>query len=104
MAGVYQHKRAVCHGPDGSGDGPMKEVLILKPADLTQISKRYGGGFSFWEIDEKIDARNTPWLMAHVKCPPGVKCLRNKAASISKEILIIGRIKALLTYLRSIQK
>ena len=101
---VYQVKCAVCHGPEGLGNGPMEEVLIKKPADLTQISKRYGGDFPFWEIYEKIDGRNAPLEHGTSEMPVWGKEFAKEAAGISDETLIKGRIKALLTYLKSIQK
>ena len=36
---------AVCHGFEGQGDGPLAEMLIVRPADLTRISERNGGEF-----------------------------------------------------------
>ncbi len=101
---VYQVKCAVCHGPEGLGNGPMEEVLIKKPADLTQISKRYGGDFPFWEIYEKIDGRNAPLEHGTREMPVWGKEFAKEAAGISDETLVKGRIKALLTYLKSIQK
>lgn len=37
---------AQCHGNDGTGNGPMASVLTIKPADLTEISKRADGKFA----------------------------------------------------------
>lgn len=34
---------SVCHGVDGKGSGALADTLKTPPADLTQISKRYGG-------------------------------------------------------------
>ncbi len=36
---------AECHGFGGRGDGPLAEVLIKKPTDLTQIAKNNVGVF-----------------------------------------------------------
>ena len=101
---VYQVKCAVCHGSEGLGDGPMIDVLITKPANLTQISKRYGGDFPFWEIYEKIDGRNAPLSHGTREMPVWGEELAKEAAGITEENFIRGRIKALLTYLKSIQK
>ena len=100
---VYQVKCAVCHGSEGLGDGPMIDVLITKPANLTQISKRYGGDFPFWEIYEKIDGRNAPLSHGTREMPVWGEELAKEAAGITEENFIRGRIKALLTYLKSIQ-
>ena len=45
---------AQCHGNDGTGNGPMASVLTIKPADLTEISRRANGKFSADRIAEII--------------------------------------------------
>ena len=82
----------------------MKDVLTIKPADLTQISKRYGGDFPYWEIYEIIDGRNAPLSHGTREMPVWGEELAKEAAGITEENFIRGRIKALLTYLKSIQK
>jgi len=101
---VYHVKCAVCHGSEGLGDGPLKDVLIKKPADLTKISKRYGGDFPYWEIYQIIDGRDAPLSHGTREMPVWGEELAKEAAGTSEEDLIRGRIKALLTYLKSIQK
>ena len=53
----YQSHCAICHGVDASGNGIMSKYLSLKPANLTQLSKKYGGTFPFWQIYRTIDGR-----------------------------------------------
>lgn len=53
----YQSHCAVCHGVDARGDGPMSKYLTLKPTNLTQLSKRNGDKFPFWQIYRTIDGR-----------------------------------------------
>ena len=36
---------ASCHGPKADGKGNVAQYLTIKPADLTQISKRHDGVF-----------------------------------------------------------
>jgi mono/diheme cytochrome c family protein len=38
----YLNSCAVCHGVEGKGDGPLRDLLVMPPADLTSISKRNG--------------------------------------------------------------
>jgi mono/diheme cytochrome c family protein len=54
----YQNHCAVCHGVDASGNGVMRKYLALPPANLTQLSKKYGGKFPFWQIYRTIDGRD----------------------------------------------
>jgi mono/diheme cytochrome c family protein len=53
----YQGYCAVCHGENGKGDGIMARYLLIKPADLTQLSKKSGGEFPFWRTYWTIDGR-----------------------------------------------
>jgi mono/diheme cytochrome c family protein len=53
----YQNHCAVCHGVDAGGNGIMNKFLTLPPANLTQLSKKYGGKFPFWQIYRTIDGR-----------------------------------------------
>ena len=48
---------AVCHGLEGKGDGPLGDVLMKRPADLTHISDRNGGTFPYAQIFAVIDGR-----------------------------------------------
>jgi mono/diheme cytochrome c family protein len=45
---------AQCHGRDGTGNGPMANVLNLKPADLTTLSKKGNGKFDAPRIADII--------------------------------------------------
>lgn len=37
---VYLQYCAVCHGPDGKGDGPASTGMLPPPADLTGVHTR----------------------------------------------------------------
>ena len=49
---------AGCHGTDGKGAGPQSAKLDVKPADLTQLSKRNHGTFDAGAVYQMIDGRN----------------------------------------------
>lgn len=38
----FLHLCAPCHGADARGDGPQVATLKKKPADLTQVTSKYG--------------------------------------------------------------
>jgi mono/diheme cytochrome c family protein len=57
-ARLFQQNCAVCHGAGLRGDGPMAEVLVVPPPDLTRIAQRYGGVFSRAGMAWKIDGRD----------------------------------------------
>ena len=53
----YQNYCAVCHGVDNRGQGIMSKFLTMRPADLTQLAKKNGGTFPFWQVYRTIDGR-----------------------------------------------
>jgi mono/diheme cytochrome c family protein len=55
---LYTKYCVSCHGPGGKGDGPKAASLTPKPSDLTQIAKRNGGKFPFYEVMLLIEGRS----------------------------------------------
>jgi hypothetical protein len=53
----YEENCLACHGPEGRGDGPMADILVIAPSDLTEIAQQNDGNFPFWRIYEAIDGR-----------------------------------------------
>ncbi len=51
---LYKAYCAVCHGSDGSGNGPMRSSLKVAPPDLTRIAERNGGAFPMARVDRII--------------------------------------------------
>ncbi len=41
----YLSSCAACHGEDGKGDGVLRSVLKVPPADLTTLARRNDGHF-----------------------------------------------------------
>lgn len=54
---LYNQKCAICHGPEGKGDGVLGVQLKVRPADLSHLSQRNAGTFPFWQVYAKIDGR-----------------------------------------------
>jgi mono/diheme cytochrome c family protein len=48
---------AMCHGPEGRGDGEYAINLSTRPADLTQLSRKNGGEYPFARVFGIIDGR-----------------------------------------------
>lgn len=40
--GMFRAYCSVCHGVDGTGDGPAASALRKRPADLTQLTRKRG--------------------------------------------------------------
>jgi mono/diheme cytochrome c family protein len=49
---------AVCHGPEGTGNGPAAAELTKAPADLTRISARNGGAFPAVKVRRYIEGQD----------------------------------------------
>lgn len=45
---------AVCHGADGTGNGPILDLLKSAPSDLTGLAERNGGRFPFEQVYDTI--------------------------------------------------
>ena len=43
---TFEFYCATCHGPDGTGNGPMAASLKMAPIDLTMLAASNGGQFS----------------------------------------------------------
>jgi len=41
---------ATCHGKDAKGDGPAASALKVAPADLTALTKKYGGKYPTMKV------------------------------------------------------
>ena len=55
--GTFRAYCAMCHGTEARGDGPLAQELKVKPANLTEITKRRGGEFPFELVIQIIDGR-----------------------------------------------
>jgi len=54
---------AVCHGADGTGNGPILDLLKNEPSDLTGLAERNGGRFPFERAYEII--ANADQVLGH---------------------------------------
>jgi len=103
----YRISCSSCHGLAGKGDGPVAEFLKVKPADLTQISKKNGGVYPVVDIAKVIDGRTA--TRAHGNEMP-VWGNRYSAESTNSygpffgEMVLRARILGLVFYLESVQE
>lgn len=54
---IYLDRCAICHGPEGAGDGIVGELFAKKPADLKLLSRNANGAFPFSMVYQAIDGR-----------------------------------------------
>ena len=101
----FERYCAVCHGREGKGDGPAMNMLTLKPADLTQLSKRNQGTFPFWKTYRVIDGREEIKGHGRRDMPIwGAEFRAEATSSMSAQTQVRGRILELLYYLQSQQE
>ena len=108
----FQTSCLACHGEQGRGDGPMAELLTIKPSDLTQLSKANAGKFPFLKIFQTIDGRAT--VRGHGFGPMPLWGERYKAEaggtaaepyrSYTAETQIRARLLELTYYIQSLQE
>ena len=97
---IFQRSCAICHGPEGKGDGRLGPHLKETPADLGHISREHGGTFPFWLIYGKIDGREE--VSAHGSREMPVWGT-NQVTDTASGQLGMGQILALVFFLESIQ-
>lgn len=49
---------ATCHGIEGRGSGPMAEMMVVDPPDLTQLAAGNDGTFPVLWVARRIDGRD----------------------------------------------
>jgi mono/diheme cytochrome c family protein len=97
---LFYNNCASCHGTDGKGNGPLGQVLTVRPSNLTIIAKNTGGKFPADKIYQLIDGRN-PAVRGHggpdMPVWGDVFAARGSAASVK------NRINALVKYIETLQ-
>jgi mono/diheme cytochrome c family protein len=97
---LFYNNCASCHGTDGRGNGPLGQVLTVRPANLTIIAKNTGGKFPVDKIYQLIDGRS-PAVRGHggpdMPVWGDVFAARGSAASVK------NRINALVKYIETLQ-
>jgi len=100
---LYRFYCRNCHGESGHGDGPMVEVLTVRPADLTRLARDHDGEFPAAEIQAAIDGRGE--LAAHGprEMPIWGLAFQQLDTDVDQEPQVKARVGQLVEFLRSIQ-
>ena len=102
---VFLRYCSSCHGAGGKGDGPVAETLKVKPADLTQISKRHGGKFPGTRVMQIIDGTETIRAHGAGEMPVWGEVFKEGGpAGIEPRAKAAGRVSILTNYVESIQQ
>lgn len=100
----FEQYCATCHGRDAKGGGVASNLLTVKPADLTAISKKNNGTFPFWRVYSIIDGREDVKGHGSRDMPIwGAEFSAQAASSPTAQSQVRGRILELVYYLQSIQ-
>jgi len=95
---------SACHGLQARGNGILKPVLLVPPADLTRIAERRGGVFPDAEIARYIDGREDVVAHGSREMPVWGRVFAEPVAEGSTgEEVVRGQLWVLVEYLRSIQ-
>ncbi len=102
---LFAEHCAVCHGLGLRGDGPMAEVLVVPPPDLTRIAERYDG-FPRVGIAWKIDGRDP--ILSHGSDMPLFGYVFGEMSRVMRDgsqmILTAPEVVDLVAYLEAVQE
>lgn len=96
---MFETYCAVCHGKDGTGNGPAAKALAKAPADLSRISARNNGTFPDVRVRRYIEGLDEVAAHGSRDMPMWGELFR----SLSRDTAQI-RIAGLAEYLKSLQK
>jgi cytochrome c553 len=100
---AYYRYCAACHGTDGSGNGPVANVLHPRPSDLRRLYVRFPPPFDS-ALREYIDGRNMPRAHGGSDMPVwGERLHDDVSPSLRRELAVLGTLTLILDYLESIQ-
>jgi mono/diheme cytochrome c family protein len=99
---LYRTHCASCHGISARGDGPLGELLVRQPSNLTEIRRRHHGAFPRDLVARIIDGREHVAGHGGPEMPVWGDRFKYSGAG-ADDAAIKQRILALVQYLESIQ-
>jgi mono/diheme cytochrome c family protein len=91
---------AVCHGPNGQGDGPAAKALNKAPANLTQLAAKNGNRFPDAVVSRYIAGEETVAAHETRDMPMWGRVFHSMESNASIDQL---RIRNLTDYVKSLQ-
>lgn len=106
-AALYENHCISCHGVEAMGHGPMREVLLVQPTDLTALAAGNDGVFPLLRVAQRIDGRDP--LVSHGSSMPvygdffeTVQQVAVKTAA-GQPVMMTQPVADLVAYLESLQ-
>jgi mono/diheme cytochrome c family protein len=96
---MFHEYCAVCHGEQGTGNGPAADALKKAPADLTQIARKNGGAFPKIKVARVIDGSDVVAAHGSRAMPVWGNIFRSMEGSASETL----RVNALMAYIEGLQ-
>ncbi len=97
---IFVRHCALCHGLDGTGDGPLAAALQIAPSNLTRIAVEHNDTFPAAKVADVI--RNGGGVLGHGSTAMlawGLYFSEKRKPEVAR-----ARIKALVAYIESIQQ
>jgi len=98
---LYRQFCAVCHGPDGKGNGPAASALKARATDLTQLSRQNSGKFPVLHVKNILTGVDAVAAHGNIEMPTWGDTFKSISAN---ETFGGMRIDALVEYLQKIQR
>jgi len=100
-AELWKQYCAVCHGTDGRGNGPAAGALVMRPNDITQLTKQNSGKYPQGRVRDVIVGEQSVPAHGTKEMPMWGDVFRSISPNESfKEM----RITNLVLYIQSIQR
>jgi len=105
-ATLYGRYCSACHGQDGKGTGIVSGLMTPKPSDLTQLAKKAGGKFPFYEVMRTIDGRETVRAHGDPAMPVWGELFTTEAGPPDERDRLVarGKVVEITEYLATIQE
>jgi mono/diheme cytochrome c family protein len=102
---LYGRYCSACHGATGRGDGVVSQLMRPPPADLTQLAKKAGGQFPYYQVMRTIDGRETLRAHGDPDMPVwGTLFADEEGDSPKRHAVARGKVVLITDYIESIQQ
>jgi mono/diheme cytochrome c family protein len=103
-SGAYLYRTfcATCHGDSGKGDGPVADLAVRRPSDLTALARTHGGTYPRNEVMAVLE--NNPPVAGHE--PPAMPNWGNvlKTTAGDDARIVRRRLDALVDHVATLQQ